>query len=201
MIKDILVRVKGGILFDESALRCAIYDNNYAFGSLFVVMGVFAAYILYFRPDIHKEVNALIWLFRVIFPFGFGLAGLFMLGRSAHTVFNTMHGTFVHTRRTLFIPATRRGMIGDVTRIVLDAQIEGPVERPGGETGRYRHVWHLTLSMNLGEELITLRKWDHTIEGNRPPNEAVDRAKGEAERLAGLIGRPLALAWEKTVPQ
>ncbi len=201
MIKDILVRVKGGFRFDESALRCTIYDNNYAFGALFAVMGVFAAYILYFRPDIHKEVNALIWLFRVIFPFGFGLAGLFMLSRSARIVFNVMNGTFVHTRRTLFIPATRSGMIGDVTRIVLDARIEGPVERPGPESGRYRMVWHLTLSMNIGEELITLRKWDHTIEGTRPPNEAVDKAKVEAQRLAGLIGRPLELAWEKTVPQ
>ena len=179
--------------------RCTVYDNDYAFGVLFTGLGVFAAYILFFRPDIHKEVNALIWIFRVIFPFGFGLAGLAMLGRSVRTVFDATQGTFVHTRTSLFRWVTRKGDArrGDADRAGRTARGWG---RRGWRPSRDRMQWRLTLSMDLGGELVPLRKWSRTIEGNRPQNEAVVKAKEEAERVARLIGRPLALAWEKTAP-
>jgi len=195
MIEDFRSRLSGGVRFDDRARRCTVYDNDYAFGSLFTGLGIFAAYILFFRPDIHKGVNALIWIFRVIFPFGFGLAGLAMLGHSVRTMFDATRGTFVHTRTSLFRGVTRKGDLGEVTRIVLDARQEAGAARI--ETNQDRMQWRLTLSMDLGGELVPLREWSHTIEGNRPQNEAVVKAQEEAERVARLIGRPLALAWEK----
>ena len=197
MIDDLCVCLGGGIQFDERARRCTVCDNDRAFGALFAGFGIFAGYILFLRPDIYKEVNALIWIFRVIFPFGFGLAGLAMLGRGVRTVFDATQGTFVHARTSLFRTVTRKGGLGEVTRIVLDARHE-VTSAPGDET-RNRMRWRLTLSMDLGGELVPLREWSRTIEGNRPQNEAVVKAKGEAERMARLIDRPLALAWEKAV--
>lgn len=200
MIENIRVRLSGGIRFDNRALQCTVYDNNYAFGGLFISVGVFAAYILFFRPDIYKEVSAIIWIFRVIFPFGFGLAGLLMLGCGVRTVFDVKLGTFVYTKISLFTWITRKGLLREVTQIVLDASFEGPEERPGDESGRYYMFWRLKLSMEIGGELVSLREWKRKAEGNRPQNEALDEAKKEAERLAFLICCPFALANLKEHP-
>ena len=196
MIDSIRVHLAGGISFGERARRCTIYENSRAFGALFTAFGAFAAYILFFRPDIHKEVNALIWIFRVVFPFGFGLAGLAMLGRSVRTAFDASRGTFVQTKTSLFVPRTRKGRIGEVKGIVLDARQEEAAARMESNRGRMR--WRLTLSMDLGGNLVPLRRWSHTIDGNRPQNEGVVKAQEEAKRVARIVGRPLSLAWEKT---
>ncbi len=192
-IKKIRVLLNGGIWVDDHALRCTVYDNSYAFGGLALAFGVFAAYILYFRPDIYKEVNPVIWIFRVMFPFGFGLAGLAMLGRSVRTVFDVKHGTFVCKKSSFFISVTRRGCIRDMTQLVLNAQCRGPEDASGSEQGRYYVYWYFNLSMDIDGELVPLRKWRSRIE-NRPQDETLDRAKAEAERLALFIDRPLKFA-------
>lgn len=191
MIKDLRVYLAGGIRFNDRARRCTVYENDYAFGCLFTGLGIFAAYILFFRPDIHKEVNALIWIFRVIFPLGFGLGGLAMLGHGVRTVFDATRGTFVHARTSLFRTVIRKGGLGEVKQIVLDARQEAGVARIEADQDRMR--WRLTLSMDIGGKLVPLRKWSSKIEGNRPQDEAVVKAREEAERVARLIGRPFAL--------
>jgi len=195
MIEKYRAYLAGGIRFDDWTRRCIIDDNAYAFGTLFTGFGIFSVYILFFRPDIHKEVNALIWIFRVIFPFGFGLAGLALLGQSKHTVFDARRRIFIHVRRSLFKTVIRKGRLDEVTRIVLDARQETGMSR--GDTGRDRMQWRLTLSMDLAGELIPLREWRRTIEGNRAQNEAVVKAQEEAERMVHLIDRPLELGWMK----
>lgn len=165
----------GGVRFDDQFRRCTVYDTNRAFGLLALGLGVFSAYILYFRPDIYKEANALVWMFRVIFPFGFGLAGLAMLGRSVRTVFDATRGTFVHSRTSLFRSVTRKGRFGEVTQIVLDARYEMGAGRMESDQGRMQ--WRLTLSMDLGGKQVPLRVWTHHLGGNRPPNEPVVKAK------------------------
>jgi hypothetical protein len=192
MIIDMRVWLSGGIWFDDHSQRCTVYDNSHLFGGLSLVVGAFAAYILFFRPDIYKEVNAIIWIFRVIFPFGFGLAGLAMLSCSGRAMFDAKMGTFFCKRTYLFRSVTQRGCLREMTQIVLNARHQGPEEHPGPEGGRYYMYWYLKLSMELGGERVLLRKWRCRIQGRRSQNVALVEAQAEAKRLALLINRPLA---------
>jgi hypothetical protein len=178
----------GGFRFDDRARRCTVHDNDRAFGVLFLCGGLFAAYILFCRPDIYKEVNALIWLFRVIFPVGFALVGLYLLSRCVRTEFDAVKGTFVYKKMSLFKTVTREGRLGEVARIVLVARLEAGSQPEAAE--RLRWKWCLTLSMDLAGELVPLRSWERKIAGNRPANEVVVEAQGQAERLARFIERP-----------
>ena len=194
IIEYLRVRFVGGIWLDDRTRQCTIYDNNHALGFLFTQLGLFAAYVLFLRPDIYKEVNALIWIFRVIFPFGFGLAGLAMLVNGIQTIFDVKRGTFMYATRSLFRLATlRNGGLCEVTRIVLDASCETSSTR---EAGQDRMLWCFTLSMDICGEKMTLREWRCAIAGTHPHDEAVVAAKSEAERVARFIDRPLALGWE-----
>lgn len=178
---DNLVCLTGGIRFDAQARRCTVYDSNRALGGLFFGFGLFAVYILFFRPDIYKEVNVIIWIFRVVFPVGFGLGGLAMLVGGVRTVFDAAHGTFIYTKTSIFNTVTREGRLGEVTRIVLNARPE--VGSAPGDSGQDRIWLRLALSMDLGGELVLLREWRI-----RPHDKALAEATVEAERLARFIG-------------
>jgi hypothetical protein len=175
-----------GLRFNEPVGQCRVSEDYRLPGIFSLVMGLFAGYILFFRPDIHGEVTPLIWIFRVLFPFGFGLAGLGMLGYRVITEFDSKRGEWCWTKTAFFRSTTRRGPLGEVRRLVLDAQEE---ESPGhGDSGSAYWRWKITLSMDIRGEVLPLTSWTKKIEGNRPRNAAVVEARDQAARLAEIIG-------------
>ena len=184
-----------GIRFDEPMGRCRISDDSRLAGALCLGFGLFAGYVLFFRPDIHGEVTPLIWIFRVIFPFGFGLAGLAMLGHRVRTAFDKRRGEWRRTETAFFRSTVRSGPLDGVRRVLLDAREEEATSH--GDSGRSYWRWKIMLSMDLGGEVLALTEWSWRIEGNRPKNEAIVEAKDLADRLAGFIGCRSAYAWEQ----
>lgn len=180
-----------GIRFNDSGGRCRVSESSRLFGALLLGFGLFAGYILFFRPDIHGEVTPLIWLFRVIFPFGFGLAGLAMLGSGIHTEFDRNRGEWRRVETVFFRSTARRGPLTGVRRILLEAREEEACSHGDSHLPYWR--WKITVSMDLGDETLPLASWTRRIAGNRPRNEAVVRAQAQVDRLAAFIGCPMAV--------
>ncbi|MFA6316997.1 MAG: hypothetical protein WC943_06225 [Elusimicrobiota bacterium] len=178
-----------GIGFQPDGRRCVVTDEEWIGGAVFLGVGLFSSYILFFRPDIHGSVTPLIWLFRVIFPFGFGFAGLAMLGSWTRTEFDAGLGRFRRTGVRFFKPSVLEGHLSVVKRLVLKAWQETDSD---SDSGNQYQVWKFKLSMDLGIKTFLLSRWSWRPEGRQPQNDAVVEAKEEAGRLASLIGCPLS---------
>lgn len=175
-----------GIRFDEPAGRCRVSDDHRLLGVISLCGGLVAGYILFFRPDIHGGVTPLIWIFRVIFPFVFGLAGLAMLGSRVRTDFDKRRGEWRRTETTFFRSTARSGPLEGVRCVLLNVREEETTSH--GDSDKTRWQWKITLSMDLGGEVLPLTSWTRRIEGNRPKNDPIEEAQDLADRLAGFIG-------------
>ena len=180
---------KTGVSFSEEAGVCRISESSIVPGALSFGFALFAGYILYFRPDIHGEVTPLIWLFRFIFPVGFGLAGLLMLGSGTRTEFRAADGTFTRFERKLFFVRRRDGKFTEVRSVTLEVLEESASGH--GDSDSVHRRWRNELAMVTEEGRLRLGSWTWRIEAKRPVNEAAVEARDIAQRLARMIGCPL----------
>ena len=184
-----LVRVSGtSIAFDDTRGCAQVTESWRVPGLVCLAIAAFSAYLLFLRPDIAGETTPLIWIFRVIFPFGFGWLGLGMVSRNAVTRFDAARGSFDCVKSEWFSTTRREGSFREIRRVTLDALFDVRARRPDQHGTRTN--WKLTLALDLADGPLELATWRRVIAPLRPQNEAVVQARDASEKLAHRVGRP-----------
>ena len=176
-----------GVQFDDSTGRCTVRAGHALPGAVSVAAGIAAGYLLFFRPDITGPVTPVILVLRTVFPFGFGLLGLAMLGSRTRIEFDRDSASFSQVDRVAFTVRRRRASFGEITAVQVDATYDVVTKPDSGGRG---WQWNLTLAAVVGGEPVTVAVWTWRIPPDGRPEEAVDDARALGGRLADLVGCP-----------